>query len=307
MSAEKTPEKPAAGSEGATPDPAAASDAPKTRLGRNYRRAKKVSDAYDNASTLWDIWNWIKTPVEAVVAAAKANTAATVAAAAVATTATVAVVEPELFTSLFEEDPPPAETRVVEERVETIRWGEAVVFQIDGADAEGRPARFDVAVLSTEFAWARASADLLTRNGTTLQADALETVVFAPPLRAGLAEAEALIAVGVASQEGDVLAETARARARAVTAAGWLGAYVSAEAPIYTLNLGQYQVSCGADASEGASWQRPVLFIGVREAAADVDLREALIDAMAGKSNLPDQACYSAFTLEAVATVAPPR
>ncbi len=294
-------------------------DKPRTWLGRVYRRLKRAYDAFDDASSLLDFWELIKSQAQNLVAVAKANTAATAAAATVATTATVVAIEPELLTDLFEDEPPavvePAPAPVPEPpveiaeppavRVETIRWGEAVVFPIEGVDAEGRRARFEVAVLPTDFAWARSSAVALTRDGEPLDADAVETIVFAAPLRAGLAQSEALIAVGAASQEGDLRAETIRARNRARTAAGWLREYVSEEARIYTLNLGQYQPSCGADASEGASWQRPVLFIGVREAEDAIDLRGALVDAMADKSNLPDSECYSAFTLEA--TNPPPR
>jgi hypothetical protein len=37
--------------------------------------------------------------------------------------------------------------------------------------------------------------------------------------------------------------------------------------------------------------------IGIREQAPGVDLGEALGNAMAGKSNLPDRGCYSNFEL----------
>lgn len=67
--------------------------------------------------------------------------------------------------------------------------------------------------------------------------------------------------------------------------------------PVYTLNLGQYREPCAACETTGTSWQRPFVFISVRDLQDGTVLAEALADAMTGKDNLPSPSSYSAFEL----------
>lgn len=107
-----------------------------------------------------------------------------------------------------------------------------------------------------------------------------------------------MIAVGVASQEGQLEEEAERARQRAVTAAGWLSAAVPAEKGIWTLNLGQFKGACkAAEGATGTGWQRPLIIVGIREQEDGVNLTEAFGDAISGKSNLPSRDCYTNFDL----------
>lgn len=195
--------------------------------------------------------------------------------------------------------PAPAPVAVAETKVETQQWGSSVIFPIEGRDAARKRAAFDVAVLPTDLAWARKSSTSVTQGDTEIPEQETVDRVFTPELRSGLAQSSQVIAVGLASQEGQVEEETERARARAVTAAGWLAAAVPAEKGVYTLNLGQFKGTCKAqvEGATGTSWQRPLIIVGIRQQEEGVNLIEAFADAISGKSNLPSRDCYTNFDL----------
>ncbi len=186
-------------------------------------------------------------------------------------------------------------------RVATTQWGSSVVYPISGTDKAGKHAAFDVAVLPKDLTWVRGSTGELTEQGQPIPAADIASRVFKPELREGLGRSKAVVAVGVASQEGERAAETDRAGQRAKTAAGWLTNVVAPEVPIWALNLGQYTGECQA-ASEATDtgWQRPLIIVGIRERDEGVNLSEAFADAISGKSNLPSQNCYTSFAFSKV-------
>jgi hypothetical protein len=186
--------------------------------------------------------------------------------------------------------------------VETQRWGGSVVFPIEGKDQVGRKAAFDVAVLPKELAWVSKSSTNLALAGEPIPDDQLIARLFTPELREGLAQSKHVLAVGLASQEGQVEEETARAANRAQTAAKWLSEAVAADTGIWALNLGQFKKSgCRAQTeTTDTSWQRPVIIVGVKSQDDGADLVQAFSDAIAGKSNLPSRECYTAFDLTRV-------
>jgi hypothetical protein len=183
--------------------------------------------------------------------------------------------------------------------VETQRWGGSVVFPIEGKDQAGRKAAFDVAVLPKDLAWVSKSATNLALAGEPIPDDQTVGRLFTPELRDGLAQSKQVVAVGLASQEGQVEEETARAASRAQTAAKWLSEAVAAETGIWMLNLGQFKKSgCRAQTeTTDTSWQRPVIIVGVKSQDDGADLVQAFSDAINGKSNLPSRDCYTAFEL----------
>lgn len=183
--------------------------------------------------------------------------------------------------------------------VETTRWGGSVIFPIQGKDAAGRGATFDVAVLPKDLAWVSKSATNLSLSGETIPDDQLISRLFTQELRDGLAQSRQVMAIGLASQEGQVDEETARAGSRAQTAAKWLAEAVAAETGIWTLNLGQFKkTGCRAQTeTSDTSWQRPVILVGVKSLDEGTDLAQAFADAINGKSNLPSRDCYTAFDL----------
>jgi hypothetical protein len=195
--------------------------------------------------------------------------------------------------------PPAAPAPVAETKVQTQQWGSSVIFPIEGRDTARKRAAFDVAVLPTDLSWARKSSTTVTQGDAEIPEQETVDRVFSPELRAGLAQSTQVMAVGLASQEGQVEEETERARQRAATAAGWLAAAVPAEKGVWTLNLGQFKGTCKAqvEGATGTSWQRPLIIVGIREQEEGVNLIEAFGDAISGKSNLPSRDCYTNFDL----------
>ena len=194
------------------------------------------------------------------------------------------------------ETPPPAPAPEI--TVQTQQWGFSVVFPIEGRDAAQKRAAFDVAVLPTDLSWARGSSSILTQADAEIPEPETADRVFTPELRSGLDRSAQVIAVGVASQEGQLEEESERARQRAATAAGWLSKAVPAEKGIWTLNLGQFKGTCKAsEGATGTGWQRPLIIVGIREQEEGVNLIEAFGDAISGKSNLPSRDCYTNFDL----------
>jgi hypothetical protein len=249
----------------------------------------------------WRLWRWGDRAMSAndwgqwLLALLKTKAGATLAlgtAGGAAVVGTIAAVEPGLLGGWLSPSKP-----VVE--VKTERWaGDTIVFPIDGVDSLGRRASFHFIVLPKRYAWAKGSADQIAEDGRLLSAEEISDSVFLPEIRSGLARSKDLIAVGAASEEGDVAGETGRAGERARTAARWIASAATPETRIWTLNLGQFQADCAASAERAdTSWQRPVVLIGVRSQEKDVILAQALADAMAGKSNLPSTQCYSSFEL----------
>lgn len=184
-------------------------------------------------------------------------------------------------------------------KVETQRWGSSTIFPIEGKDGIGRRAVFDVAVLPKELSWVSKSSTQLTQGSEVIPDEQLTGRLFSQELRDGLAQSKQVLAIGLASQEGQVEEETARAANRARTAAGWLANAVSAETGIWLLNLGQFKKSgCKAQTeTTDTSWQRPVILVGVRSQDEGAELSQAFADAISGKSNLPSRDCYSSFEL----------
>jgi hypothetical protein len=237
----------------------------------------------------------------------KANTAATVAttgAAAVAVTGVVVATNPDLrdrwFAPAAVEQPVAtiAEEPKTDVKVATQRWGSSVVFPIEGKDLARKQAAFDVAVLPADLAWARKSSTQLVQGGTAIAEDQAAARIFSAELRDGLSRSVEVIAVGLASQEGQRVEETERAKSRAASAARWLSTAVNGNVPIWTLNLGQFRGSCKATTEAAdTGWQRPVIIVGIRSQETGVNLTEAFADAISGKSNLPSRDCYTNFDL----------
>lgn len=184
------------------------------------------------------------------------------------------------------------------QRILAKRWNDrTLAFPIDGADQSGRRALFDVVVLTKNYGWVRGSTDTLERGDQKLSAADIETEVLAPQLRDGLKGARQLIAVGLASQEGELEREIQRGGLRAVRTASWVRNAVDPAIPMYTLNLGRYLEPCQECEDNDTSWQRPFIVIAVRQAEPGTNIGEALRAALSDKSNLPSPDRYSTFAL----------
>ena len=116
-------------------------------------------------------------------------------------------------------------------------------------------------------------------------------------LREGLGTAKELIAVGLASVEGNIENEIQRGGLRANRIAEWVRSAVDPAIPMSTLNLGRYLEPCTNCETDDTSWQRPFIVIAVRQADAGTNIGEALQNAMSDKENLPSPSRYSTFAL----------
>ena len=181
------------------------------------------------------------------------------------------------------------------------RLGErSQVFSIAGYDHRGQRATFDVIVLDKAYTWQRASTSELSEDGKLVSPTTLIETVLGGPVKAQLQASRGVIAVGVASQEGEIDTETQRAGDRAEQTARWLRALLGPSKPLWTLNLGKYRES-GRNFDAGTtSWQRPFIVIGVNSAERGIDMPAALADAMRGKSNLPSPRSYTSFAMAVV-------
>ncbi|MFV0367259.1 MAG: hypothetical protein ACK5KM_02250 [Hyphomicrobiaceae bacterium] len=170
-------------------------------------------------------------------------------------------------------------------------------YVINGLDDQGRRADFDLIVANKTFTWARGSTDSLARDGQPLTSADVENVILDPLVRARLDSAEQVIAVGMASEEGDPAKEKHRAGQRAEQTAKWLSTAVKRNTELWTLNLGQYTQPCVACDTNETSWQRPFMVVAVQRAAWGTDIAQALANALDSASNLPSPDRYSAFAL----------
>ncbi len=253
-----------------------------------YRRYQQ----YDKWSGRWD---WLKWLLEMFRTHTITSVAVTGTTAAAVTGTVVVLSDPELRARWL----PFIFVEQTAETVETLRWGDVVVYPVTGADRAGREAEFDVAVLPASVTWVQESTTVLERDGDRIPPAATTDDIFNPELRAGLGGSDAVMAVGLASQEGRQQIETLRARRRGITAAGWLEDVVAPQTPVWMLNLGQYRSDCptAREDATGTSWQRPVIFVGIRPGDQEVRLDEAFADAISGKTNLPSQQCYTSFEI----------
>ncbi|MBT3069605.1 hypothetical protein KKP04_01805 [Rhodomicrobium sp. Az07] len=188
---------------------------------------------------------------------------------------------------------PVAEKRAPREKVEN-----AYFFRIDGKDAEGRAASFDYIIVTSDYTWVKGSTTEVVSNDTVIPEDEAADRIITPKVRESFASALDVIAVGLASREGDRAAEEERALARAQTVAGWISKVTDASIPLWTLTLGQYdRGACKAQQDADSSYERPVLLASVRARGDGVNLTEAFSDAISGHDNLPSRNCYSQFEL----------
>jgi hypothetical protein len=248
-------------------------------LWRGYR-------AYDKGAGWWDRLSWF-------LGLFKTNAGVAMLVASTGAAATYGAVE--IHKRVIE--PLKVETAAVNPQAEVRQTRNSTVFAIEGKDKAGRRAAFDVVVLNKSFLWVRGSAEDLEKDGVVIPRDQVAAAVLDDEVKNALADAKEVITVGTASQEGNAADEVARAERRAKQAATLVSGAVTANIPIWTLNLGQYRDPCTNCETGGTSWQRPFIVIAVKEADPDTNIGEALADAMSGKEKLPSPASYSAFAL----------
>ena len=84
--------------------------------------------------------------------------------------------------------------------------------------------------------------------------------VLSQQVRDSLASASDLIAVGLASQEGERTQEEARAFERAKTVSHWMSKFSKPEMALWTLTLGQYDKACKGQENSDFELRAPRYF-----------------------------------------------
>jgi hypothetical protein len=248
-----------------------------------FRRGQRVKQGYDWYGRFKWLASLFKTKAEVAMAVGSASVIGTV-----ATLTTIDAVE----TRRIAAEPLPA---VVAKTERTTRT--ATVFTVEGFDKTGRRGLFDVVVAKKQFLWVKGSSDEIEKDGRILGGSAIASEIFDTEVTAALAAAREIVAVGTASQEGIASEEKARAGKRALKAAEIAANAVGPDIPISALNLGQYREPCTECETEGTHWQRPFMVVAAKELDPDVDLGEALEDAMSNSPKLPSPSRYSTFEL----------
>ncbi len=196
--------------------------------------------------------------------------------------------------------PPPQKAENALQHAAREKVENAFFFRIDGKDKLGRAAAFDFIILTDGYTWVKGSTSEVVSGDRVIPEAEVADHVLSPKVRNSLGSASDLIAVGLASQEGQRTQEEARAAARSQTVAGWIRQVVNPEIALWTLTLGQYDKACKHQEDADSSFERPVLFVGVRSKAEGANLQEALANAVGGHDNLPSRECYSRFDMEKI-------
>jgi hypothetical protein len=78
-------------------------------------------------------------------------------------------------------------------------------------DEQGRFVKFEFFILTRGFYWDQGSSDQIVDGSVTLNREGFQTHVLTPNVRKRIMAAQALISIGLSSQEGDVRDEVGRA------------------------------------------------------------------------------------------------
>lgn len=161
------------------------------------------------------------------------------------------------------------------EYVDQGTWGRTVL--LSGVDTSGRKADFRFYVLNEKYAWALGSARRIETGGAAADFGAL---MGTAEFKDRLCTADAVMGVGAASYEGETAANHALAMARSKVIASQavdVAKTCNAGGPnAFTMNLGEH----AEDASSNTADQRKVVVIVVRNSDPDVNIAEALKNAV---------------------------
>lgn len=174
------------------------------------------------------------------------------------------------------------------EYIDQGMWGRTAL--LSGVDSAGRRADFRFYVLNERYAWALGSASRIEERGRAANFDTfLATDVFFDRF----CTSNAALGLGAASYEGETAANHrlagARSRVIAENVNGVTGRCASGSAPdVMAVNLGEHAETPEANTAD----QRKVVIVLMRNAEADVNIAEAL------KNAVGDQELVDGFALK---------
>jgi hypothetical protein len=170
---------------------------------------------------------------------------------------------------------------------------------VRGVDRGNKPASFRHYIVTDAYNWVFGSSSEVALSGsprTEAFLAYLQTEGIQRQLRAA---AEGIIAVGTASEEGNIGTEVQRAGQRANTLIAWVRGAYPGQVDLYTLTLGQYRCP---DRQRSSDLHRRIILIASLEKDPETNVAEALKDALAKDPAFPDMNCYSNFGLDAHST-----
>jgi eukaryotic-like serine/threonine-protein kinase len=159
------------------------------------------------------------------------------------------------------------------------RYGDVLYFPFAPAkDSNGKSAEFNMAILSESYRWHKTSSDTVTLGNNSppklvkdLKAD-LEKIGITKIMD----NPNQIIAIGMASCEGDTLQEEMRALDRAKTIRNDLSKVIFDVADYPILNLGQYKKDSCSKKIEDNAFQRSMIIVGIRRQSPGLVMNEAL-------------------------------
>jgi hypothetical protein len=150
----------------------------------------------------------------------------------------------------------------------------------EGADNQGRTAKFEFYSLINDYGWKIGSTDTvenLTNPQVVKAQEFLDRKLSEQGIRTRIQKSSDVIAVGVASCEGSVSLERERADKRGkVIRQALEPIFTSTEGKLHVLLLGKYNdTNCHNQSRNDTAKQRSLLIIGVTDKMPDVNLQEA--------------------------------
>ena len=176
--------------------------------------------------------------------------------------------------------------------------------EVKGVDENDNKGEFKFIILSEKYNWDYESDDQIELKGEGAN---ISQLLSGEDRILNFGETFGIISVGTASCEGAKSSENKRAEKRAVTLDQWLNQAFRKYDDLknterYTLNLGQYKRKCLSKTEktkQQTALQRRVIIIGITYRDKDVNLSQALRDAIIKRPDLSfDIKKYSSFDLK---------
>ena len=176
--------------------------------------------------------------------------------------------------------------------------------EVKGVDENDNKGEFKFIILSEKYNWDYESDDQIELTGEGAN---ISQLLSGEDMILNFGETFGIISVGTASCEGGKSSENKRAEKRAVTLDQWLNQAFRKYDDLknterYTFNLGQYKRKCLSKTEktkQQTALQRRVIIIGITDRDKDVNLSQALRDAIRKRPDLSfDIKKYSSFDLK---------
>lgn len=173
---------------------------------------------------------------------------------------------------------------------------EVEITTMDIIDENENMASIEISVVSKEAYWAYESSNTIFLNEIPLN---MPQFLRSSGMQARFNRSVGIVVVGAASEQGNILSEEKRAKARARQLVHWLREIVvDTASELYTLSLGRFLDESGLDQHDSAL-QRRIVIISITKMDDNIDLSNALKAGLSSTSSWPFKIKeYSQFHLE---------